>query len=248
MNRTCTFRRSAWLCCVVAGSAVAQGFDQSHALYDAVLKAHVVAGQVDYKALKADPAPLDRYLAATATVTEAQVETWTQPQQLAFLINLYNAATLKLIINHYPVESIKDIGGWFKGPWDQPVVRLLGDTITLNHLEHDILRKQYEEPRLHMALVCAAKGCPPLRADAYTAEKLDEQLNDQARVYLTSPAGMRVERDRGVVYLSAIFKWYGRDFASVPDFIERHSGRDIGGLKIRYVDYDWSLNEQDGPR
>lgn len=229
-----------WMCV----SAFAQTFDHTHASYDAILKANVVDGRVDYKALKAAPAALDSYLDALAAVKETTFKTWSEPQQIAFLVNLYNAATLKLIIDHYPVKSIKDIGSLFKGPWDQPVVRLLGRTITLNNLEHDIMRKDYHEPRLHMALVCAAKGCPPLRSEAYVGDRLDEQLNDQSRIYLASPAGFQLDRAKGEVRVSSIFKWYGRDFPSVPAFVAQHRGQNVDGLKIRYLDYDWSLNEQ----
>jgi hypothetical protein len=183
------------------------------------------------------------------------------------LINLYNAATLKLIIDHYPVKSIKDIGSFFKGPWDQPVVRLFGNTITLNHLEHDILRKQYSEPRIHMALVCAAKSCPRLRSEAYLAEKLDEQLKDQSRGFLTSPPGLSIDRKKKAVYFSSIFKWYGDDFIAkyapaagftglnkteraVANFCSAYlvsADSDFlaaGGYSVKYQDYDWSLNEK----
>ena len=227
-----------------AVSATAQDFDHNHAAYDAILKTHVTNGMVDYKALKAAQKALDRYLAALAAVSEPRFKSWTEPQKIAFLANLYNAATLRLILDHYPLKSIKDIGTILKGPWDQPVVRLCGKTIALNNLEHDILRKDYNEPRLHMALVCAAKGCPPLRNEAYAAGRLNEQLDDQARTYLSSPAGLRVERAKGEAHVSSIFKWYGKDFQSVPAFVAKYSGQSMDGLKIRYLDYDWSLNER----
>ena len=120
-----------------------------------------------------------------------------------------------------------------------------GKKITLNNLEHDIVRKDYNEPRIHMALVCAARGCPILRSEVYRAERLNDQLNEQSRNYLASPAGMRIERTKGTVYLSAIFKWYGKDFASIPAFVEQHSGQKVKALKIRYLDYDWRLNKHD---
>lgn len=228
----------------VAGGVQAQDFDQTHAAFDALLKAHVDArGLVDYKALKKAPPALDAYLNRVAAVPEAQFKTWTEPRQIAFLANLYNAATLKLIVDHYPVDSIKDIGNIFSGPWDQKVVRLFGETITLNNLEHDILRKEYNEPRLHMALVCAAKGCPPLRSEAYVAERLVAQLDDQSKVFLTSPQGLQIDRAKSEARISSIFKWYGKDFPSVRDFVEKHSGKKLDGLKIRYLDYDWSVNE-----
>ena len=254
---------------LIIGSAsisVAQPFDQTHTDYDGVLKATVTDGRVNYKSLKAAPDALDRYLDSAAGVSENQFNTWTEAQRLVFLTNLYNAATLRLILDHYPVKTIKDIGSVFKGPWDQPVVRLFGNAITLNNLEHDIIRKQYDEPRIHMALVCAAKGCPVLRSGAYTPEKLNDQLDEQSRQYLSSPAGLRIDRKAGIVYFSSIFKWYGEDFPgkyspvsgfagikktaqAVANFCAGYlSATDseylaAGGYSVKYLKYDWSLNE-----
>jgi len=229
---------------LVSGCALAAEFDHSHAAYSAVLKTHVAKGQVDYAALKADSKALDGYLDSLAAVPKRQFKKWDEPTRIAFLVNLYNAATLRLILDHYPLESIRDIGNLLKGPWDRPVVRLFGENITLNNVEHDILRKEYNEPRLHMALVCAAKGCPPLRGEAFTPKRLNEQLDDQSRVYLASPAGMQLDRAKKTARISAIFKWYGGDFPSVRDFVQKHSGQKMKGIKIRTLDYDWTLNEK----
>jgi hypothetical protein len=266
-NRTQTVLAALFLLMLQAiPSLAAQQFDHKHKAYDQILKAHVVDGRVDYQTLKADPQPLNRYLNNLAAVPKQQFQSSSKEQQLAFLFNLYNAATLKLIVDHYPVKSIKDIGSWFKGPWDQQIVRLFGTTITLNNLEHDILRKDYTEPRLHMALVCAAKSCPPLRSEAYTAEKLDGQLNDQARTYLASLQGLRIDRKTHTVYVSSIFKWYGKDFISiytpgagfaelnkiemaVAAFCSRYVSDQnraylmTGDYTVKYIDYNWSLNE-----
>jgi hypothetical protein len=220
---------------------------------------------VDYRGLKGDDAALERYLDGLAGVSEATFNGWAASERLAFLINLYNAATLKLVVDHYPVKRIKDIGSIFKGPWDQPVVRLLGQTITLNNLEHDIIRKAHDEPRIHMALVCAAKSCPTLRSEAYVADKLDVQLDDQSRRFLASPAGLRIDRDGRAVYFTSIFKWYGQDFIgrftpatgfsglgkterAVAHFCGGYlSAADgdylkAGGYAVKYLDYDWALN------
>lgn len=212
--------------------------------FDDLLKQFVVAGRVDYQGLHANTRPLKNYLWQAGKVSESEFKSWGEKQQLAFLINLYNASTLQLIVDHYPVRSIKDIRSLFKGPWDQPVVPMFGKKITLNELEHGIIRKQYRDPRVHMALVCAAKGCPILRGEAYTAENLDEQLDDQSRAYLATSTGLVIDRQKGLASISSIFKWYGDDFASVPAFIEKYSLGNIQGLKIKYLDYDWSLNEQ----
>ncbi len=250
----------------MAAIAGAVEFDRAHSGYEALLKQYVSNGRVDYKGLKeAGSKTLERYLDEIAAVTEARFNGWTESERLAFLINLYNAATLKLIVDHYPLKSIKDIGSFFKGPWDRPVVRLFGRTITLDNLEHDIIRKQYGEPRIHLALVCAAKSCPPLRSEVYLASRLETQLDDQSRSFLATPAGLRIEPGRKIVYFSSIFKWYGKDFIerfsprsgfagldktekAVANFCSRYlsaSQRDYlkaGKYSIEYLDYDWSLN------
>jgi len=244
----------AWALCV-GSLALAQTaeFDQTHRAFDQVLKTRVNDALVDYQALKADRQTLDLYLQEVASVAEPDFKRWSEPQQLAFLINAYNAYTLQLIVDHYPVKSIKDIGSFFKGPWDQPVVLLFGRTLTLNNLEHDIIRKDYPDPRIHFALVCAALGCPPLRDEAYLAARLDEQLDDQARQFLATPAKNRVDAATRTVHLSPIFKWYGEDFekkhgsvltALQPYWPKTPAAPATGdGYRIRYTDYDWSLNQ-----
>jgi len=230
------------LCFGLTLTVLAQEFDSR--AYDDLLKTFVENGRVNYQGLKADPAPLIKHLILVGQVPEAEFNSWAEPQQLAFLINLYNASTLQLILDYYPVSSIKKIRKGFKGPWDQPVVPMFGKTITLNELEHGIIRPQYHDPRVHMALVCAAKGCPILRSEVYTAEKLDAQLDDQSRKYLATPAGLIINRKKGIASISSIFKWYGDDFLSVPDFIEIYSGQPLDGLKFKTLKYDWSLNEK----
>ncbi len=226
-------------------------FDQSHSVFGPVLKAYVKDARVNYSALKSQPQELDRYLAQVAAVSEPEFKRWNEKQQIAFLINAYNAYTLRLIVDHYPVKSIKDIGGVFSGPWDQPIVHLFGRTLTLNTVEHKMLRKDYSEPRIHFALVCAANGCPPLRSEPFVTTRLDEQLDDQARQFLADARKNRVAASERTVYHSPIFKWYGEDFekksGSVLKALQPYwpaTNRPVGDFKIRYTDYDWSLNEQ----
>ncbi|EEF59972.1 DUF547 domain-containing protein [Pedosphaera parvula] len=229
-------------------------FDHSHQHFDRVLKQYVKNGLVNYAGLKTHPQELNSYLDQLASVPEDEFARWNENQQMAFLINLYNAATLRLIVDHYPVKSIKDIGGVLNGPWKQKVVHLWGETITLDDLEHGILRKRYAEPRVHFALVCAAHGCPPLREEAYTEKKLNEQLDDQGRRFIGNKEKNRVDVSAHVVYLSPIFKWYAQDFEKkgspvlkwiTPFFTkEEQAALTNGGeFKIRYTDYDWSLND-----
>jgi len=237
----------------LATMASAVEFDHTHALFNNVLVQYVKDARVDYASLETHPQELNRYLDQVAAVSEPEFKRWDESQQIAFLSNAYNAYTLRLIIEHYPVESIKDIGGFFNGPWDQPVVKLFGKTIDLNTVEHEILRVDYAEPRIHFALVCAAKGCPPLRSEAFVGIRLDEQLEDQERQFLATPDKNRIAAAERTVFLSPIFKWYGGDFGKEPGSVlaalkpywpDMPGGLDYDDFKIRYTDYDWSLNEQ----
>lgn len=229
-------------------------FDHGHVRWTDILKRRVSNGRVDYAALKQAPEQLNRYLAELGNVSKASFKTWSTNQQIAFLINLYNAQTLDLIVRHYPVKSIKDIGSFFKGPWDQPVVRLFGARTTLAKVEHEMLRKDYREPRIHFALVCAALGCPLLRQEAYRAEDLDRQLDEQGRVFLGTSEKNRADLKARTIYLSPVFRWFETDFEStagtVLDFVRPYFPEPVqeelrqGRFRIRYTDYDWSLNSR----
>jgi len=202
---------------------------------------------VSYSALKQTPKDLDRYLREANVVEESDFREWRREEQLAFLINLYNASVLKLIVDHYPVSSVKSIGGWFGRPWDVEVVPLFGNVATLSYLEHELIRK-YNEPRVHFALVCGALGCPELRAEPYVPQKLDAQLTDQGRKFLRDRAKNRIDPETRTLYLSPIFKWFADDFkkhsGSVVKFVQ-HYRPDLPDAqwKIRYTDYSWSLND-----
>ena len=250
-------RRALLALVVVAGFmniGHAADFDQTHAALNPILQAHVKDGLVSYARLKADRTPLDAYLSSLAEVTEAEFRRWPENERLAFLINLYNATTLQLIIDHYPVGSIKEIGSFLKGPWDQSTVDLFGRTRTLNDLEHKIIRVDYQEPRIHVALVCAAKGCPPLRNEAYIGDHLEAQLAGQVGLFLANARKNRVDADHRTVYLSPIFKWYGEDFEkksgtvlkALQPYWPKADQENLrkGSFRIRYTDYDWSLNNR----
>src|SRR5262245_16744481 len=192
--------------CVIAlfapNGTWASNFDHSHIGFGSVLQQFVKNGLVDYAALKKDPKRLDEYLGQLAVIPEEAFMAFREKQKIAFLINLYNATTLRLVIDHYPLKSIKDIGNWLNGPFDQKIVRLMGRSFSLGDVEHAILRKNHREPRLHFALVCGALGCPPLRAEAYVAEKLDDQLDDQARQFLATPSKNLVDLRTRTLHLS----------------------------------------------
>jgi len=223
----------------------AQGFD--HSSLDAILKEHVDAkGMVDYEAILKDRETLDLYLESTGSVSKEQFSSWSESERLAFLINVYNAETLQLIIDHYPVTSIKKIGGLLSSPWKKDTVTLFGKKISLDDLEHGIIRVDYAEPRIHFAVVCAAIGCPPLRPGAFTGAKLESQLDEQTRQFLQDREKNRVEDGR--LHLSPIFDWYEGDFVSeentVADYVNPYLEEDTKGMKISYTDYDWDLNKQ----
>jgi hypothetical protein len=205
--------------------------------YAQVLKNYVDDdGMVNYAALSKDREPLDQYI---QSLENPETQGWSEQDWIAFWINAYNARTLQVIIDHYPTEGIRKI----RGAWTKLKVPILGKERTLDEIEHKILRKQYAEPRIHMALVCAAKSCPTLRPEPYVASRLDEQLADQSRDFLSHPDRFRIEGE--IARISPIFKWFKKDFNSVSGFIRQYSGQDISGLKIKYQPYDWSLNEQE---
>lgn len=235
-------------------AAAASPFDHSHAVFDALLKQHVRDGWVDYAALKANPGPLADYLQQLGSVREAEFNRWPASDRLAFLLNLYNAATLKLVVDHYPVKSIRDIGTLFRSPFKLAVVPLFGRRVSLDTVEHDILRRQYAEPRIHFALVCAARSCPPLRAEAYLGSRLDEQLRAQGERFLRDPRRNRIDLAGRTLYLSEIFKWFGDDFEKAAGSVQRFLADYLppeaaavarqDGFQVRYLKYDWSLNER----
>jgi hypothetical protein len=237
--------------CVAAGLAAAgAGFD--HSGFDRLLKDHVTDGRVDYDAFARDPG-FPRYLDQLA---RARPDTLSREEQLAFWINAYNAYTIQLVNSHGERRSIRNINktlGVIKamGPWKQEIVRAGGQTMSLDHVEHEIIRKRFREPRIHFALVCAACSCPPLRREAYTGAGLDRQLDEQARLFIAgSPDSNRVDVANATVYLSPIFGWFKEDFG--PDlgrFLARYVPQgperrllESGKFKTVETEYDWSLN------
>ena len=225
-----------------------------HSELDRLLTAHVADGKVDYGAFARAPG-FPRYLERLA---RARPETLSPNEQLAFWINVYNAYTIQLVNAHGERESIRNIDktlGVIKaiGPWKQEIVRAGGKTMSLDHVEHEIIRKRFKEPRIHFALVCAAVSCPPLRPEAYTGGRLEAQLEDQARIFIArSPRKNRVDVERATVHLSPIFGWFKEDFGPdlgrflaryVPDGPERRL-LESGKFKVVETPYDWSLNSK----
>jgi len=253
-----TFLTLSLISVIFATSSVrsADAFDMTHSRLGRVLAAVVRDAKVDYAKLKADPAELDAYLAEIAAVPAAEFARWPESDRLALLINLYNARTLRLIVDHYPLKSIRSIGALPGAAWRGLIVRQGGQLMTLSHLENRVIRVEYDEPRIHFALVCAAVSCPPLRSEPYTGAQLHAQLEDQARVFLAMAEKNRYDAATGTLYLSPIFKWYAEDFtkpagslaAYVKPFLpepQRSALSDPVKVKVKYTDYDWALNGRD---
>ena len=234
---------------LTAGTAT---FD--HSVFDRLLKAHVAEAMVDYDAFARAPG----FPAYLEQLARAQPDTLSRNEQLAYWINVYNAYTIQLVNAHQERKSIRNINktlGVIKamGPWKEEMVKAGGKTMSLDFVEHEIVRKRFREPRIHFALVCAAKSCPPLRREAYTGDRLESQLDDQARIFIArSPQSTRVDVKAATVYLSPIFVWFKDDFGPdlgqflaryVPDGPARRL-LESGKYKVVETKYDWSLNSK----
>ena len=223
----------------------------THEAFNALLKKYVsVEGKVNYKGFIKDSANLNGYLNLLSK-TPPNEKTWSREEQMAYWINAYNAFTIKLIIKYYPIKSIKDIGSsiqipFVNTPWDIKFIAIGKEKLDLNTIEHGKLRKSFDDPRIHMALVCASKSCPILLNEAYNAKQLDEQLTRQTKAFFADTFRNKVSPDKP--QLSMIFNWYGMDFSknggSVTSFVNTYSKVKIKPkAKIDYLDYDWGLNE-----
>ncbi len=247
----------------------AQAFDHRHSRWDGLLRQHVhwdrqgVASAVDYTAFKGQQAALDTYLAELSAVPLDSYRNWQKPQQLAFLINAYNAFTIKLILSKYPeLESIKELGSFFSSPWKKRFFSLLGKERHLDEIEHDMIRRpgDFDDPSIHAAVVCASIGCPGIRSEAFVAEQLEAQLEDSLRRFLSDRTRNRYNAEADKLEVSKIFDWYGDDFigyrghpsvaAFLSDYAELLADDKTSQMRIKagdtpvdYLDYDWRLND-----
>jgi hypothetical protein len=266
--QTCLLAAVLWM-----NSTVVLAFDHQHQMLTQVLSdvvklsANKKQTRVDYGLLFKQPNKLNQYLAALSSVKKSDYALWTADEQLSFLINAYNGFTLQLINQNYvkfqsgKVESIKDLGSFFSSPWKKSFFTLLDEKRSLDDVEHNMIRVWFERPRIHAAVVCAAVSCPPLRNEAFVADKLDWQLDDQMRQFLSDDQSNTIYISEDRVRLSSIFKWYAEDFEkgqqgfnSLKDLIYVYQA-DIANdpqqltflqkqdFSIRYLDYDWRLND-----
>ncbi len=243
----------------------AQGFDHAYAAWDGLVKKHVKwlpdnkQSRVDYAAFAKDRADLKKVLDAMSGVPKPEFDGWSKDQRMAFLINAYNAFTVEVILTKYPdIKSIKELGSFNRGPWKNEFFTLLGAKHHLDWIEHEELRPKYGDPRVHAAVNCASIGCPALRNEAFTAAKLDAQLEDGMMRFLGDRTRNRVTD--GKLQVNAIFKWFKEDFekgqkgfskvedvfakyaAQLSDKPEEQAAVKAKSLPITHLDYDWSLN------
>jgi Protein of unknown function, DUF547 len=253
---------------VVAPSAQAQ-VDLQYGAWEALLKKHVqwnaagVASTVNYKGFVADRAELKKVLDSFSGVTKAQYDGLKKDEKLAFLINAYNAYTIELILTKYPdLKSIRDIGSLITKPWRMKFFKLLGTEQHLDGIEHDMIRAPgvFDEPRIHMAVVCASIGCPALRPEAFTAAKLESQLEDGVQRFLKDKTRNRFAN--GKLEVSKIFDWYKGDFekglkgitsrevffGKYAELLSSDTGAQQqikdGKVSISHLEYDWTLNDK----
>ena len=263
------------LCILIAhSSANAAKFDHTHRLADKVLRKAVVmqgpASKVKYKELKANSKQLDEYIKTIQMITKAEFLKFNKKQQISFLINAYNMYTLKLIIQHYPLESIKDIGSLFSGTWGKKFEwqKLFGEQVTLDNIEHDMIREKkdsidgklvkikFAEPRVHFAVNCASIGCPMLFNRAFTAQNVEKMLVKASALFLSDKSRNYYDPKEKELHLSKIFKWYGSDFVKysggVKKFVAMRITKDpkvqkeimSDAVDIEWTDYNWNLNEK----
>lgn len=227
-----------------------EGTVPNHSEWTALLKEYVDrSGLVNYAGLVLDKGRLEDY--TNLLSQNPPTSSWNKNDQLAYWINAYNAFTVKLIVDNYPIESIKDLNPTISIPtirsvWTKEWFQIGGEDFSLDRIEHKILRKEFEEPRMHFAINCASYSCPILRTEAYTGEKINIQLEEQARLFINDVSRNELSRDE--IKLSKIFNWFGGDFKkgqTLIEFINKHSDVKVDeNAKIRFLDYGWALNDQ----
>ena len=234
-------------------------FDHQHALLGELLGAHVTPDGVRYADLAMESDKLDRYLATVQSVSPTELQGWTENQRFAFWINTYNAHILALIVDNYPVDSIRDLGGAVFGQiWDLELIPMgahnpdgSGDNLSLGDIEHEILRPTFLDARVHAAINCASESCPPLLPEVYVADRLDAQLTGAMEAFLQDKSRNQIDAKQGKLKLSSLFDWFAEDFerdaGSVRDYVARYGGQSdtawLADASLSYLDYSWALND-----
>jgi hypothetical protein len=232
----------------LAVSAV-QAQPAEHATWNDLVQKYVsVDGRVNYKGFRSERKPFEQYLSYLSENVPGKG--WTRNRQLAWWINAYNAFTVKLILDHYPVSSIKDLNPSISIPlvntiWQEKFFRIGGKEMSLDDIEHNILREQFQESRIHFAINCASVSCPKLLNEAYVEDKLEHQLQQQTINFINDPARNKITKSN--VQLSQIFNWFRKDFTktgTLLDFINRYSKVKVSNkASVDFMEYNWNLNE-----
>ena len=212
----------------------------SHEAFDQLLRKHVSnTGEVNYAGLKSETAKLNTYL---ELLRQNPVKSnWPKNKQLVYWINAYNAFTLKLILDNYPLKKITDLENG--KPWDKVWIKLGDKSYSLNNIENDIIRPQFNEPRIHFAVNCAAKSCPPLLNRAWTVANLERSFESQTKAFVNNPKYNKISASSAS--LSKIFDWYGEDFGDIRSFLNKYSNVKLKDKSnLDYMEYDWNLNEK----
>ena len=233
---------------IFGSAASSRASTVNHEIWAELLGKYITPNGVNYTGFRKDEDRLDQYL---KVLENTDPEKLPRNEQYAYYINAYNAWTIKLILSDYPgVKSIKDFGTILKSPWQKKWVRVNGDVITLDHVEHEILRPRYKDPRVHFAINCSAASCPPLRPEPYLADKLDQQLDDSTRSFVNDADSYRLEGN--TLYVSRIFKWFSEDFNedALGFYLQYAEGelkeklaRNKDRIQVKYLHYDWTLND-----
>ena len=217
-------------------------------IYATLLEQHVKKNRVDYEGFKRDEALLDSYLAILSSIDTNRLS---HNEKFAFFINAYNAFTIKLILTKYPgINSIKEIGSFFSNPWSQKFISLNDHTVSLDYIEHEVLRPTFKDPRVHFAINCAAKGCPPLFNQPFDGKKLEAQLDERTAEFINDASAVYLKEN--TLYTCKIFSWFAEDFNDNPlIFIKKYARGDFkerlaagNSIKISYLPYDWALNRR----
>jgi len=256
-------------------------FDKSYEIYNSLLQKYVRDGRVDYEGFIESRGEFEAFLKAMGSIDPEEFGSWAENDKLAYWINAYNAFTIKAIIDHYPIERSFSLVGIFyapsnsilqiKGVWKKLRFRAVGRMVTLDEIEHQILRKEFNEPRIHTAIVCASVSCPNLSSEAYSGGEIQEQLTAASLRFVNNPdKGVLIDKKDNRVNVSKIFKWFGDDFIKnygvvvsfknkslkenavlnfILDYLVSESKKEYlknNNFKLGYLKYDWHLNEMPG--
>jgi len=241
----------------------AYAFDHSHSIWTEILTKHVQiknsgkTSTVNYTAIKKDPRRLNEYLQNLSAVKRSDFSQFSQENQISFLINVYNAFMVSLVVENHPIKSVKELGIPLVGPWKKSFINVFGRRHSLDDIEHGMLRKNYAEPRIHFGVNCASVSCPSLRAEAFVGSKLSQQLDEQARIFFSNENENRFDLSKKLLHLNPILKWFNSDFskngdAGTVEYVAKYlpalsavisTGQaNPKEISVKYGDYNWDIN------